>query len=71
VISAQGKLADLLAPDDARYVVYCDECGTAWPYQRDCKTTKATREGNATCPECGDTLAMARDAKADAGGDGA
>lgn len=57
------KLAAALAPPDARYVILCRECRTCWPYERDCKTTKAVRRGDATCPECGDTLDMPVDDK--------
>jgi len=58
-----AKLAAMLAPSDSNYVMLCSECRTAWPYQRDCKTTKAARNGNADCPECGETLTMPVDAK--------
>lgn len=51
--------------DNARYIVVCYECNIAWPYQRDCKTTKAVRDGTATCPECETALGMAVDAKED------
>ena len=58
-----AKLAAMLAPEGSNYVMLCSDCRTAWPYQRDCKTTKAARNGNANCPECGETLKMPVDSK--------
>lgn len=57
------KLAAMLAPEDARYVLICRECRTCWPYQRDSKTVKAARDGRASCPECNETLDLPIDAK--------
>jgi len=60
-----AKLAAMLAPEGSNYVMLCSNCRTAWPYQRDCKTTKAARNGNASCPDCGETLSMPVDAQDD------
>lgn len=57
------RLAALLAPQEARYVLICRECRSAWPYERDSKTVKAARDGEATCPECGEAVDLAVDAK--------
>lgn len=57
-------LAVMVAPEDSRYVVICRDCRRCWPYKRDCKTTKAVRAGEASCPECGASLDMAADSKA-------
>lgn len=57
------RLAAMLAPPGSKYVLVCRECRKAWPYKRDCKTTKAAREGNASCPECGEPLDFPIDAK--------
>lgn len=56
-------LAALMAPSDSRHLVICRECRTVWPFKRDCKTTKAARDGRATCPKCDDELELTLDAK--------
>lgn len=58
-----NKLAAMLAPEDSRYVLLCRECRSAWPFQRDCKTTKAARSGDALCPDCGDAIELGVDFK--------
>lgn len=60
-----NKLAAMLAPADSRYVLLCRECRSAWPFKRDCKTTKAARSGDASCPDCGERIELVVDFKAD------
>lgn len=56
-------LAALMAPPDARYVMMCRECRTCWTRKRDCKLTKAVRNGNSNCPECEIEVDMVVDPK--------
>jgi hypothetical protein len=63
--NADHRLAALLAPPDARYVMLCEECRSCWSRQRDSSLVKAAREGRAECPDCGTELELALDAKAE------
>lgn len=59
------EAATMFAPDDAPYVIACNDCKSSqWKYQ-DCKTTRAVRNGNAQCADCGSELTMARDNRED------
>jgi hypothetical protein len=66
VVHVMGeKLATLVAPDDANYVIVCTDCKTSDWKRQDCKTTRAVRRGEAACADCGAELTMVRDNRED------
>lgn len=60
-----NMMAAMLSPEGTRYLVICRECRKVWPYKRDCKTTRAARDGRARCPKCDSELVLAHDGKED------
>lgn len=61
-LSAQLMLADLLAPDDKRYVMACEECNTAIFREQNSAVVKRARDDDRTqnCT-CGGEYVMVRD----------
>lgn len=59
------KMAALMAPPDAQYVMMCRSCRTCWVRKQDCKTTKSVRRGDSTCSKCDETIEMVVDSKQD------
>lgn len=57
------QLAALLADPDTRYLLLCRECRHAWEFQRDSKTVKLARKGEAVCSECSSEIDLVVDAK--------
>jgi hypothetical protein len=48
---------------DYNYIIICPHCVDLWTRKRDCKTTKAVRNGLANCSDCDEELKMYKDSK--------